>query len=406
MAFTLKPLPLMFTSGVLVHGAYDAVRVLVSYRVINLGGGGAEVGLVAATFALVPLLLALRIGRWVDGHGSWGVMVVGGVLSLIACVGVLFSPTLLLLGLANALLGLGQVMTFLAGQGVIMENSPPEKFVNGFALFSLSVAVGQSIGTPLVGVLVEIRRASGPAGIVDVDLAMMAMVVAVALALPLMLLLPRLQGGDGRAQSSRPKPDMLGIARIHGMPAAVYASLVVLTGIDLITAYLPVVGEHYGIAPLTVTLLVALRSVFSMLSRAGMPLLMRIASGPTLLTAALAVSTPAIIAAAFTGNTLLLAVLMAVVGFCWGMSQPLSMNWVAILVDPSIRASALSLRLTGNRLAQVAVPALAGSLTGTFGPGAVFVTSGLLTGTAAVSTRIFFKEKPGEPEGPGERNES
>src|SRR5699024_5985454 len=179
------------------------------------------------------------------------------------------SPTLLLLGLSNALLGLGQVMTFLAGQGVIMENLPPEKFVNGFALFSLSVAVGQSIGTPLVGVLVEIRRAGGPDGIVDVDLAMMAMVVAVALALPLMLLLPRLQCGDGRAQSSRRKPDMLGIARIHGMPAAVYASLVVLTGIDLITAYLPVVGEYYGIAPLTVTLLVALRSVFSMLSRAG-----------------------------------------------------------------------------------------------------------------------------------------
>lgn len=408
MAFALKPLPLMFASGVLVHGAYDAVRVLVSYRVINLGGGGAEVGLVAATFALVPLLLALRIGRWVDAHGSWGVMVAGGVLSVVACLGVLFSPTLLLLGLSNALLGLAQVMTFLAGQGVIMENSPPERFVNGFALFSLSVAVGQSIGTPLVGVLVEIRRTGGPGGYVDTDLAMAAMVAAVAVALPLMLLLPRLRG---RSRPTGPAPDMLGIARIRGMPAAVYASLVVLTGIDLITAYLPVVGEHYGIAPLTVTLLVALRSVFSMVSRAGMPLLMRVASGPALLTAALAVSTPAIIAAAFTGNVALLAVLMAIVGFCWGMSQPLSMNWVAILVDPAVRASALSLRLTGNRLAQVAVPALVGSLTGAFGPGVVFVASGLLTGTAAVSTRIFFtpnllKAKPVAPDGPGERNGS
>lgn len=410
MAFALKPLPLVFASGVLVHGAYDAVRVLVSYRVINLGGSGAEVGLVAATFALIPLLLALRIGRWVDGHGSWGVMVVGGALSLVACVGVMLSPTFLLLGLSNVLLGLGQVMTFLAGQGVIMENSTPDKFVNGFALFSLSVALGQSIGTPLVGVLVEIRRTGGPGGYVDTDLAMAAMVVAVAIALPLMFLLPRLHVGDVHVQSTRSKPDMLGIARIHGMPAAVYASLVVLTGIDLITAYLPVVGEYYGVAPLTVTLLVALRSVFSMLSRAGMPLLMRIASGPTLLTAALAISTPAIIAAAFTGNVAWLAVSMAVVGFCWGMSQPLSMNWVATLVDPSIRASALSLRLTGNRLAQVVVPALVGAFTGPFGPGFVFLTSGLLTGTAAVSTRIFFKESPKEKPGalnaPGERKES
>lgn len=398
----LKPLPLMFASGVLVHGAYDAVRVLVSYRVINLGGGGAEVGLVAATFALVPLLLALRIGRWVDGRGSWGAMVAGGVISLAACVGILVSPTLPLLALCNALLGLGQVMTFLAGQGVIMEQSPPERFVNGFALFSLSVAVGQSIGTPLVGVLVEMRR--GPGDFVDTDLAMTAMVAAVALALPLMLLLPRM-GRRDRAAAAAPKRGMASIARIKGMPAAIYASLVVLTGIDLITAYLPLVGQKYGIAPLTVTLLVALRSVFSMLSRAGMPLLMRIAPGPVLLTAALAVSTPAIIAAAFTGDPLFLAVLMAVVGFCWGMSQPLSMNWVAILVDPAIRASALSLRLTGNRLAQVAVPAIAGALTGVFGPGAVFVTSGLLTGTAALTTRIYFNESTGGPTAAVERKE-
>ena len=118
----MRPLPLVFASGVLVHGAYDAVRVLVSYKVLNLGGGAAEVGLIAGTFALVPLLLALRIGRWVDGHGSWGVMVAGGGISLAACAGILVSPNLLVLGLATALLGLGQVMTFLAGQGVIMEN--------------------------------------------------------------------------------------------------------------------------------------------------------------------------------------------------------------------------------------------------------------------------------------------
>ena len=41
----MRPLPLVFASGVLVHGAYDAVRVLVSYKVLNLGGGAAEVGL-------------------------------------------------------------------------------------------------------------------------------------------------------------------------------------------------------------------------------------------------------------------------------------------------------------------------------------------------------------------------
>ncbi len=385
----MRPLPLVFASGVLVHGAYDAVRVLVSYKVLNLGGGAAEVGLIAGTFALVPLLLALRIGRWVDGHGSWGVMVAGGGISLAACAGILVSPNLLVLGLANALLGLGQVMTFLAGQGVIMENSPPGKFVNGFALFALSVSVGQSLGTPLVGALVELRRR--PGGPVDVDLAMTAMVIAVAVAVPLMLLLPRRKGGSIGA-----KAGTIDLLRVKGMPAAVYASLVVLTGIDLVTAYLPVVGEAHGIAPFTVTLLVAARSIFSMVSRAGMPLLMRIGGERALLVGALSVSTPAIWAVAFTGDVLALALLMAVVGFCWGMSQPLSMNWVAMLADPTLRASALSLRLTGNRLGQVAVPLFAGALSGVFGPGAVFITSGVLTGTAALTTIRSHNHDPGE----------
>ncbi|WP_075692192.1 MFS transporter [Corynebacterium sphenisci] len=404
MAGPVAPLRLMFASGVLVHGAYDAIRVLVSYRVINLGGDGAAVGLVAASFALVPLLVALRIGHRVDTRGSWAVMLAGGVLSLLACLLILLGPTLAVLAAGNALLGLGQVMTFLAGQGVVVEQSEPHRFVNGFALFSLSVAAGQSLGTPVAGLLVEWQnRATGgvvPGGEVAVGWALLTMSAAIALALPLMAALPRVPGATAgaapgaAARAGRP----VAILGIRGMPAAIYASLVVLTGIDLITAYLPVVGQAHGIAPLTVTLLVALRSVFSMVSRGAMPLLLRIADGPRLLTWAMAGSAPAILGVALTGRVPALALLLAVVGFCWGMSQPLSMNWVALLVDPGVRAVALSLRLTGNRLAQAVVPAAAGALTGPFGPGAVFIVSGALTAVAALTTATYYtapRQAPG-----------
>lgn len=384
------PFPLLFLSGVLLHGAYDAVRVLVSYKVIALGGGAAEVGVIAATFALVPVLLALRIGRRVDACGSRGAMVVGTVLSAAACAAIWASGSLAVLAAANAALGLGQVMTFLAGQGVVIENSPPERFVHGFALFALSVSVGQSIATPAVGVIAEVSR--GPGGVVDAGPALAAMTAATVLALPLVLLLPRraraAAGGAADAQSrdDGPRPGFGRLLRVGGMPAAIWSSVVVLTGIDLITSYMPVVGEAHGISPLVVSLLVATRSVLSMVSRAAMPALTRLASEPALLTAALGASTPAILLAAVTGELAALFASMAVVGFCWGMSQPLSMNWVATLVDARVCASALSLRLTGNRIGQVAVPLVAGALAGPLGPGSVFAVSAVLAGSATATT--------------------
>lgn len=48
-----------------------------------------------------------------------------------------------------------------------------------------------------------------------------------------------------------------------------------------------------------------------------------------------------------------LAILLAIAGFCFGLTQPLTMTWVSTLSDPANRAAVLSIRLAGNRLSQV-----------------------------------------------------
>jgi hypothetical protein len=62
------------------------------------------------------------------------------------------------------------------------------------------------------------------------------------------------------------------------------------------------------------------------------------------------------------------------------------MTWVAGLVTAANRAAALSLRLTGNRLGQVLIPLAAGAAAGVAGTSSIFVITGGLLGTAAVST--------------------
>jgi MFS family permease len=73
-----------------------------------------------------------------------------------------------------------------------------------------------------------------------------------------------------------------------------------------------------------------------------------------------------------------LGLLLTIAGFCFGLTQPLTMTWVSTLSDPANRAAVLSIRLAGNRLSQVAIPSAASALTALAGSGIVFTISGAL----------------------------
>ncbi|MFD2397435.1 hypothetical protein ACFSVJ_12620 [Prauserella oleivorans] len=53
----------------LSQAAYNSARMLVSYRSLDLGGDGLALGIITALFSLLPLVVAVQVGRAVDnGH--------------------------------------------------------------------------------------------------------------------------------------------------------------------------------------------------------------------------------------------------------------------------------------------------------------------------------------------------
>lgn len=384
------PLVRLFIVAVLINGAYDAVRVAVSYRVLALGGDAVSIGLVAAGFAVLPMFLALSFGRVVDRRGSRGILATGIAVSAVAVGAAAMSPSVLFLAVANILLGLGQVMTLISAQGFVMELTARDRHVNGFAAFTLAVSLGQVVATPAMGFLLE----SGRDGeIVDTGPGLLVMATAVAVALPLALTLPRrspVPGTSGR----RAVASMPALLRRKGMTPSIFAALIVVTGFDLITAYMPVVGESAGLSAFLVSLLVATRSVFAMISRAAMPWVLRRVTQRAVLITSPVVTTPAVVVLGLTGEPMILWACLAVIGFFWGMNQPVTMNWVTAAAPAGERAAALSLRVTGNRAAQILVPLGAGVLAGATGPGSVFLLSGVLTAASAISTTTSLRRHP------------
>ena len=67
------------------QAAVYMVRPATSYRLLALGEGAREVGLVAAAFALLPIFLAIPLGRLSDRRGA-PLLLVGCTVQTVGCL--------------------------------------------------------------------------------------------------------------------------------------------------------------------------------------------------------------------------------------------------------------------------------------------------------------------------------
>ncbi|MBR8741487.1 MFS transporter [Nocardiopsis sp. MG754419] len=375
-------------SVVLTHTALNLIRPLISYRTIAVGGDAVAVGLVTAAYALLPLVIAVSLGRFTDRAAriSWIV----GLGSLILAVGSLLlagSGGLAGLALASTIVGVGHLLCMVAGQGLIARYSRPEHLDRDFGWFTAAASLGQLAGPLVSGAI--LADASGPALLSATST---ALVVAGAVALlgavplvPLVRLRPLRRTAAQKAAPPVPTRDLL---RRPRMPSALLTSLALLTAVDILTAYLPLIAENRGISPMLVGVLLSLRAGSSLLSRLTLPWMLRRWSRKALIITSTAVAAVALTLVALPlSGFVTLAVVLVVGGFLLGVGQPLTMAQVTTLAPEGARGAALALRIWGNRLGQVAIPAAAAGVAGAVGaPGALLFSAAVLA-TAAVAAR-------------------
>jgi MFS family permease len=137
----------------LTQAALFLARPVTSYRALALGADPRAVGLITAAFALVPLVVALPLGRAAD---RWrpGFLLAGGIaLASVACALLGFAGTLAQLALASAVLGLGHLALTLAGQSLIARQSDDALHDRDFGLYAAAASLGQLIGPAMAGLV-------------------------------------------------------------------------------------------------------------------------------------------------------------------------------------------------------------------------------------------------------------
>ncbi|GEO97067.1 MFS transporter [Kocuria turfanensis] len=390
----------LVAGALLTQTALNLVRPVTTYKLLSLDADSVTVGLVTAAYAVLPLVTAMWLGRMTDRVRDLRTMVVAGALVLaLGAMGLAVAPTVALIAAASALLGMGHLLFTIAGQSAVARFSPEDQLDKGFGWFTAAFSAGQLLGPLLVGLLLGTGSdVASPERVADITLSLWIGAALSLLVVPLMLLRLRATGAErGRTraddavpgpatgelevvQDPVPRASMARILRVPGIPSHMLASLALLAMLDILTAFLPLVGERAGVSPAWVGVLLAVRGGASILSRVLLPWLAHRMSRRALLLvslygAGLALAAPPLVITVPWPAALCLFV----GGFCLGLGQPITMTLVSTAVPSAWRGSALAVRLVGNRAGQVAMPLLAGLVAAPLGPaGAIWSTCAVL----------------------------
>lgn len=381
----------IFLAHVLLHQVVImAARVTTSYRVIELDLAVEWLGVIAASFAVLPVLVALSTGALLDRHGERPVMLAGAASGLLGAAGLLLLPSsILLLVVCNLLLGLSHLFCVIAQHAYTAGNGPAARRDLRFGHYTAVVSLGQVVAPLLIAVV-------GGADAVPDTTGLFALAVAAALFSAMAVL----------AMAPLPRPQFLEpgerngvrtVLRYPGVPAAIAVGVAVMCSIDLLMIYLPVLGAEALIPAATVAVLLTVRAAVSLLSRLAFGILLRTMGRRALMTAAMAALAFGFGVLAFPLPVWAMHGAMMVTGFGIGVATPLTLSWITGIVPEQARGLALSLRLSGNRAGQFVLPLVAGLVIGGWGIGSVFgLLAVVLIGLTGVSHAAIRDDKRNE----------
>ena len=289
---------------------------------------------------------------------------------------------------ANVVLGVGHLLCMAAHQVISVRTAGPKSREAVFGYYMMGLAVGQGLGPFVMGL------AAGDARVAPTNL-LFLLGVFVALA-------GLVTSGTLRRAPPKPPRDVheerlgvLAIFRLKGLPAIVFASVMTVTVFDLMVVYMPLLGAERHIEASQIGWLLMVRAIASMASRfAYVEPVPHLRPHPADHRLDAARRRRGLVVLAFPAPLWMLYLASVAIGYGLGASSTLAFSGMVELAPANVRATALSLRLTGNRVGQVVLPFSASLLAAFTGVGGVFAVVALaLVAAAAAVQRSWPKDR-------------
>jgi MFS family permease len=362
------------------------IRITTSYRAIELGLPVLWLGIIATGFAIIPALSALQVGRWIDRGNDARALWLGSALVLVACIGFWAWPRSAIHLLAfSVLLGFGHMFCMAGHQMLAVRSGGARSRESVLGYYMVAASVGQGFGPFVVGWLGGTAAVPPTGHLFTVGLFAAALSVLVALLVRPNVMTARPPGAGDFVPIGQ-------LLKLHGFAAVMVSSVVTVTALDLLVIYLPALGAERQIDSSNIGLLLTVRSIAALVSRAFYArAIFAVGRSPLTLASMLGCAAGFLVLALPLSLPAMYAVLV-VLGFAMGIASTLTISGVVHLAPPEAMGTALTLRMTGNRVGQIVFPALAGLVAAATGVAGILLALGL--GLAASGVAMAMSQPP------------
>ena len=376
-----KPLLL---SSTLTQATIYVLRPMITYRAIELDANAAQVGLIAAVYALFPVVLALQFGSLVGKLGEAKFVIYGTVAMMLTSLALIFSDSLITLAIATGAAGIAHLACMVGGQSMVALRAPRESYDRYFGFYTFSASVGHMLG-PIIASIVAGSNGTLPKSTSNAFL--LGVVLTIIALVPVIRWRNEKPTVEGKQNTEGTFKAAVSLVKRPGIMAAIYISLAISSVADVLVVFLPLFGTENNFSPYAIGAILAIRAGTTMMSRFFLGRLSNRFTTFQLLWWSTIISTLCCVAMAFAHTPITLGAIVFIAGFSLGVGQPLTMSLVSQKTESSERALAVSARLMGNRFGQFLVPAVAGGVAAASGAEAVFIGLAVLLATSIFSVK-------------------
>jgi predicted MFS family arabinose efflux permease len=366
----MKPLTFIILLTVLSHIGFVGTRITVSLSAIEQQASPITVGVLMALFSVIPMLLAVQAGRYIDRTSIFRPLFWSGAVLAAAILLPLVVPGLAALHVAAVVIGTAFMLQHIALNHVVGWIGDPAERAVSFSWLALGYATSGFIGPLLAGFAIDL---------VGHRIAFLVLALPPLAGTALLLWrrppLPAVQ----EPRSDITKHRVADLLREPRLLAIFLFSALLATGWDLYTFVMPIHGSRIGLSASTIGVVMSSFALATFAVRLVMPVVARRLSEWTVVCTALVIAGTAYSMFPLVQQVPYLIALSLLLGTGLGCAQPMIMAVLYSASPPGRQGEVVGVRTTMMNVSHTFLPLLFGAVGAALGMGPVFWSmSGLL----------------------------
>ncbi len=383
--FPSRTLAALIVLGVCNHVALSGARVAVSLDALGRGASPLAVGVLVSLFALLPVFLAVSVGRLADRVGVRRPMLWGSAGTAAGAALPFALPGLPALFIAAALIGAAFMLFQVPAQRATGDLADVPDRAASFSYLALGYSISGFIGPLAAGLAIDhLGFGAAYALLAALPLLPLAMLAARRLALP------RPRGARAPATPG----GMLELIRIPVLRRLFLINAAFALGWDLHTIFVPIYGAGIGLSAAAIGAILSAFAAATFFVRLAIPWIAHRVTEARVLTVALATAGLVYLAFPFVGSAWALAALSFVLGLGLGSGQPVVLSLLHEHAPPGRAGEVIGVRMSLIQSMAVAVPLVFGALGTSLGLLPVFWVVGACLGASGWYARRTRRVAP------------